>query len=395
MDMEEQNQTPKTSIFHKSWFRYGAPAALLLLAVGILLLPNLTGKLSWRTYDSSKSESLPGEVISLAIDPQGRPWVGTTSGIGWLDADGTWTFYPLGLVSRLIFDSQGQIWVVTDLGLGVLDSSGQWVGNYYRGEMSALAVDQQGNIWVGARQGYAADQQGNEWVNVRQGLVVIAPDGNIIHSISDYIDGPVNIIAIDPQGRAWVSSPVGLSMYSPEEGWVDYLDEDSGLNQDTIRSLAFDSSGRVWVGSSTGDVGVLGADGTWRLFNSNNARLPAFIAPWMVVDQQDQVWFAAKEALSVLRTNGRWDTYTPTNSGWVTDMPCALRMDQQGRLWTATFSGTLTVFQPNTILPGSVTSLLQDLRMLAWGLLILAVLGLVLPWLFARPLAETFPQRLQ
>jgi len=73
---------------------------------------------NWTVYNTSNS-GIPGNSVeSLAIDPQGKIWVGTDGGLGKFDGV-NWAVYNR--------DNSGLLW----------------------NSVSALAIDAEGNIWIG------------------------------------------------------------------------------------------------------------------------------------------------------------------------------------------------------------------------------------------------------
>src|SRR6185437_13021973 len=91
-----------------------------------------SGKLRTFREVTGNDRSLAGNAVaSLLVDQQGRVWVGSLSGISWLeriDASGAdFRRYGLGgglpdnAINCMLEDAAGQIWFSTNLGLGRLD----------------------------------------------------------------------------------------------------------------------------------------------------------------------------------------------------------------------------------------------------------------------------------
>jgi hypothetical protein len=98
-------------------------------------LSRLTPGGSWKTYSPADygfdpNDAYKTRVVAVAIDNQDRPWVGTVNGrISQLAANDQWTIYspdnsgrPTDLNS-LAIDQQGRVWVGHTYGLGVLNNN--------------------------------------------------------------------------------------------------------------------------------------------------------------------------------------------------------------------------------------------------------------------------------
>jgi len=61
----------------------------------------------------------------------------------------------------------------------------------------------------------------------------------------------VAAIAFDEQGRAWIGTYYGMSVFDGDT-WSTYTPENSGLVDDRVRAIAFDEQGRAWFGTKYG-----------------------------------------------------------------------------------------------------------------------------------------------
>lgn len=116
-----------------------------------------------RVFD--ENDFIDSEVITaLAVDGQGRAWVGTLEGLGRLEGD-TWTSVKAqglsGRITRLIFDADGRLWAGTDAGLyhnpNPADPAGWRAEPVRRGETARdvrdVAFGSDGSAWVLTGQG--------------------------------------------------------------------------------------------------------------------------------------------------------------------------------------------------------------------------------------------------
>jgi len=97
--------------------------------VGIIAAAALASSCS---SDDPSPEDLPAAlpnnwVTSLAVDPNGSLWVGTTDGLGHLSNE-SWTNYqaldglPTDLVNTVAVTDDGLVWVGTNFGAGHLEA---------------------------------------------------------------------------------------------------------------------------------------------------------------------------------------------------------------------------------------------------------------------------------
>ena len=183
-----------------------------------------------------------GEQDAVAVDAQGRIWVGHYGGVAVL-AEGRWQEAPLDpacgrAVRDLACDPAGGVWVGTDAGLARYDGH-DWrcygaQSGLGGGLVDSVLVDGQGRVWAGHDKGLSVlDDQG--WKHFPLDAIAF-----------------VRGLVADAQGRVLAGSLYhGISLFDGEE-WVPYADPDSGLPGDRITALAMDAAGRLWAGTRYG-----------------------------------------------------------------------------------------------------------------------------------------------
>lgn len=153
-------------------------------------------------------------VTALAIDHDGRKWVGTRSGgISILDDGGT----P--------FDkSDDNVRSLTTVE-GLVDNA-----------ISALAVDSEGIVWIGTPKGInfvVDDKVGSRW-----GL----------------ISEDVKCISVDPRNNKWFGTTGGVSILDRDGyRWTHYTTDNSPLVNNTVTSIAINpKTGEAFIGTPQG-----------------------------------------------------------------------------------------------------------------------------------------------
>lgn len=213
------------------------------------------------------------------------------------------------------------VWDVTFLG-----SSQNLPTNYVR----AILPDRKGGVYIGT------------W---GEGVWRINPKSWAIQQLNnDFEYDSIRTLALDPQGRVWAGSSVGLTCHA--DG--DPINFDHGNEDDnSISSLAVLADGSVWAGS-TGRIFAYNAllergDGlgaSRRIVLDHD--LSHGEAVKSIAQSRDGTVWAAFENRGVFRfLNGEWSSYNGVN-GPLDDV-IALRTDASGFVWIMTRSELIEV----------------------------------------------------
>lgn len=243
----------------------------------------------WTGFNSDNSplpEPYPANLLSsIAFDGSGRAWVGAagpdpSKSAGLLVFDGkAWSHYTTrnsGLghdyICGIVLDTQDRAWISTwDGGLSIFDGS-RWTSYADRGsdtpnlclDDGSVAIDQKGRVWVGGTGLSVFD--GNSWTSYRNENVYIF-DG----AAGEWLSYPreayrgrtediVREIAIDSQGRVWISAYPGLSAFDGTH-WTTYTNVSFGLPPSSeISSIAIDVNGVVWFSTYTPGSNLISFD---------------------------------------------------------------------------------------------------------------------------------------
>ncbi len=219
-----------------------------------------------------------GEQDAVAVDGQGRIWVGYYGGIAVLDG-GRWNTIPLqsgtSTRARTVYD---------------------------------LAADSRGVIWVATGEGLVS-YDGSAW----QQHADKASPGNVA----------VQCLLIDAQDRVWLAHERGLSILRGQ-AWESFPLETVGF----VREIVAAPAGGVLAGRL--DDGILRYDGaTWQPFASQESSLPSERVTALAVDGASRIWAGSHFGLCVY-DQGRWLTYQEANSGLGDDHISALAISGGG-----------------------------------------------------------------
>lgn len=301
----------------------------------------------WRLFDAD--DGLPADAIQdVLIDSSERLWVATSSGVA-MD-DGGWAAFAAPSVTALAADLLGTLWVGTSAGLSRL-VGGQLTpadGSVPREVIPAAAVSQDGGVWVGSAgsRGGIARRVDGVWESVP------LPTGA----------DRVYAIAFDSSGRPWVGT--GFLELDPESDAVrvDFLGAASVFDGEawqtwrlpaTPVSLAEDADGSMWAATRTRGVVRVG-DATYA-----DPAPPPSDARAVLADTARRLWLGTAQGL-FRREDGVWlDTPIPRasapNAVW------AIFEDNSGFIWVGLDdgmarldpSGQWTLFDVSDGLPAS------------------------------------------
>jgi hypothetical protein len=277
---------------------------LVPLFIGLSLLISLVMTLNAVAQQPAwQSHPVAGQrLTALAIDPQGRPWFGTSGGTG--SAQGA-VIYGAGLGQR--------VYTTAD---GLVDSN----------QVTAIAFDNENEPWFGTDRGVSTFD-GQTWRSY-----------TTTHGL---ISNAVNTIAADADGIIWFGTNVGISTFDGQT-WRSYTTT-HGLISNAVNAVAIDDQGHKWFGT---DVGVSQFDGTtWRSYTTTHGLAFSWVNA-IAVDGQGDKWFATQGG-GISRFDGRtWTTYTAAD-GLASNIVYSLAVDQAGVVWAGT-SGGVSQFDGTT-----------------------------------------------
>lgn len=167
------------------------------------------------TLDVSNSELASNDITAIAFDKFGRAWIGTNKGISVYDGE-TWQSYntnnsniPGNDIKVIVFDHLGNAWIGThEHGVGVFDGK-NWETYYqelstsgYVHSVEGIAFYSDGHVLVLQR--FLTIFNGIDWItyDVRN---------------SGLANASSNDIAIDPNGRLWITSSSGVNVAALDE----------------------------------------------------------------------------------------------------------------------------------------------------------------------------------
>jgi hypothetical protein len=250
----------------------------------------------WLTLDRRNSD-LNGTLIALSACPDGSLLILTDAKLSRFDGSTLTVVYPAHdlpyVYDTLACSTDGKIWMGRQGGVDVFEGSAR----------KTYSVD---SFQYGVRE-IVASPDGRVWAIGNGATQVMMFDGSAWTAVQD----AVNDLALDRQGRVWT-----LGMYDGNHSGLAMYDDDQFRLVDKGppgATLAIDGQGRAWV--STIEQGAYAVkDGQRTIYTRMDGDLPSNTVRSLAVDAHDRVWFGTEWGLAILDGNA-WTIYHVSNSG--------------------------------------------------------------------------------
>lgn len=300
-------------------------------------------------------------------------------------------------VNTILKDRYGIMWFGTDDGLNKFDGTNFTVYRYKPGdstslptnEVLALHEDQSGNLWIGTsggglsmydrrkdrflhnpvQSGAAAlsnsdvirsicgDYRGMVWIAQFEGLYMLDPQSRSISrqvlkdAQGKNIRTTLTSVYADSKKALWIASDDGLFRYdistNTQRRYEHNKNDASSLPDNSIRALAEDKWGNIWIGTATG-LCKLKPDGSGFIRYSflNNADISCITA-----DDQGLLWIGCTNGLYTYNiATGNHAVFTQENRNHQSLTSKGVRcvyIDQQGIYWLGTYQGGICKYDKN------------------------------------------------
>jgi ligand-binding sensor domain-containing protein len=227
----------------------------------------------------------------FAIDDRGGLWAVSLRAAGYFDGE-TWTYYPSFKDNRcnphhILADAEGGLWM-SSIGCSLRRFDGNSWTEYDTGaRRERLALGHGGEIYAMGWDDALRQFNGETW--------------KTLLSASSYGASPdrspwIEDLVVGPEGEVWIAlgDTSDLLVYYRDGGWKKVRTPARGI----VRTLLFDSLGRLWVGH---DYGILRYDGrSWKSIVSED--WPVIVRD-LAEDRYGRIWIS--------RRGGRFYFYDP------------------------------------------------------------------------------------
>jgi diguanylate cyclase (GGDEF)-like protein len=310
-----------------------------------------------------------GMVTRMVQDPSGLIWLGTQSGLLRFDGyrfrrfvhePGNRASLSGDFVQALAVDRDGRVWVGTESdGVSVLDPGNDRFVRFRHdpdqadgigpGTIHAIAVAPDAAVWIAADVGLQRydpqTRRFSTWLGERAGRV---PDARL----------RVQSLLFAGDGTLWIGTRDGLARVRPGSGAVERFTTRgaTSLAGREVSTLALDSSGQLWIGTREhGAARVDPSDGRIQWIGGEHAQAADLARAWVnaiVQPSPDEIWLSrfGEGVVIVDRASGqvrhllRNEPSVPTSLGF--DAIGQFLIDRAGLLWVGTWGGGLQRHNP-------------------------------------------------
>lgn len=268
---------------------------------------------------------------------------------------------PQSSVQTLTQTRDGYLWLGTVEGLVRFDGvrftvfDQQNTPQIKHNDIWALLEDAQGGLWIGSNGGGVTRYSEGRFTSytVQQGLC----------------NDTVSSLALDTQGAVWVGTSGGLSRFSNGR-WTSFTTKD-GLLSNNISALEAAHDGALWIGSRGGGLARL-RNGAFATFTTKDG-LSSDQVRAIREDQNGSLWIGTNSGLNRFE-DGKFTVFT-TKNGLTSDIVVAIHIDKSGTAWFASFGGGMiryrngvfsTYTEKDGLADNSVRSVLEDREGSLW-----------------------------
>lgn len=310
-------------------------------------------------------------ITALVQDKSGKIWVGTeNAGLFTYDIEkGEGVRIDEGLISNnvtdLIFDAYDNLWVATDRGITILDpnggSKGKVIANFTDEQMNmaninCMLLPFKNEMWLGTSdKGIVKLKFNNEYK--------INPEKiNFVNAESGLSSNNIKTLYQDQSQNVWVGTKdQGIIQFIPslfEEGELSKGELNIFSNKFEMKyyhanDFVEDREGNIWIGTEIGLSKYMGD--VFRVYNHNDNLINNLV--WcMMQDSQDKMWFGTTDGISIFSfpmVGSRKQYNNPAvqnitiSDGLSENIIISLVEDKNGNVWAGTENSGVNVISPS------------------------------------------------
>jgi len=285
-----------------------------------------------QTRQLGPADGFPGErVYGFMEDRDGDWWAGLDAGgLARLRARQFHTLRvgdnPLEAAAKSVCeDAQGNVWI-GQLGGGL--------GCWRDGLVTNVTITADGGN-VGPVFCACADQHGHLWLSAGDEDLFVRDDSGF-QRVVPVVHG-VKAILTDHAGRVWAGTTAGL--YVSEDASPRNVHAFRPVARRSIRSLAEDRSGALWLGMANGELFRIVSNSVATFHPEDNDSSSSI---WSVLADGDTVWAGTFRGGLLQFHNGQFTRFGKKN-GLPDDVICQILDDGRGNLWLGSHQGVFRV----------------------------------------------------
>lgn len=153
----------------------------------------------------------------------------------------------------------------------------------------------------------------------------------------------IKSIAVDSTGARWFATYMGGIAVEQDGKWTIYNTSNSDLPHNYVNCIAIDKNNVKWIGTDGG--GLSRFDGkTWQVYKTSTSGIPSNVVMALYCDQDGSVWVGTYFGGLAHLSNGKWEIYNDENSNLLSNKIVSITKDKKGIIWVATQGGGVASF---------------------------------------------------
>ncbi len=345
---------------------------------------------TWTKYTESTHPGYYNDYpITLGVDNNGVCWAAGYGYEMWSFDGNAWTTRKnLGLdtveyveIYSIVFDKNNVQYVGTqNHGIYQIksDTTLQYLGGdmgFYLNQVNDLMIARDGKLWIAGEGGGIAIYDGVSFSNQtpNEGLGsdrVACLTGNATaiaavnseEGVSFYTSGSweffnankiglfstsgIYSLSKDKNNAVWVGGNAEIGKYDGTN-WTVYRSNGTGIPNEVITAIKFDSKNKVWVSSYRGLAEFDQSANTWNNYDVSTSGFPSDYVYDMDIDSKDILWLATDSGL--VKFDGMTATnYNKASGKLIVDEVSTVYVDKNDKVWAGTWGGGLVTFDGTT-----------------------------------------------
>lgn len=309
---------------------------------------------TWQT-----EQGLPlNTVQAMHQTRSGHLWVGTAAGLARFDGQRFTTFEPQEmpeLSGRPVFgfleDAEGSLWI------GNFNGALRWRDGRFE-RIFGPEITERRRVWAFAEEtSRAADgtpKVGTIWAATENGLVrwrAGGGDGKPDIKVYKVADGlptlRLRTLAFDSKGTLWIGTTGGGLVAFAGEKFTVYSTA-NGLPHQEVRNVVADPRGGIWAATAGGGL-VRMLEGQMKVFTTRDG-LPTDHLTALAIGKRGELWIGTWGAGVARLRDGRFSAANAA-SGLAGDQIWSLLVDREESLWVGTWVGGLNRLRERAFFP--------------------------------------------
>ncbi len=294
----------------------------------------------WSIYFYEKPDIAPRPYSCILVENEHSEWLGGQGCEGLLFSDGhEWNVINVdnsGIafdsVTAMLRDGNGILWVAWKSGLACYNGTAWTEMTEFRGrKVTSLALQGIGIIWAGIdgdrNSGGIARFTQDRWEFFTPGSSAIA-------------SSRITALAIDQDQKLWMGTADKGFLILKGTEFAGLSFESLGIRPSRINCTCQSPGGTIWAGTASSHIIRMNGDDVNILNTGTGAPVTG-----LLVSHDGSLWIGTKGAGLLKMLNGKWTSYTKTNSHLPDDTILSLAANPDGTILAGFTDGHILSFK--------------------------------------------------